>query len=57
MSDPLDPVVDAVYPRIKKGTFVDPSSCKRQTLHSRIPRIPFFVLFFFVIHLLIVVLE
>ncbi|ELR20037.1 uncharacterized protein ACA1_113830 [Acanthamoeba castellanii str. Neff] len=24
MSDPLDPVVDAVYPRIKKGTFMDP---------------------------------
>jgi hypothetical protein len=47
MSDPLDPVVDAVYPRIKKGTFVDPSSRKRQTLHTRISRIPFlfFLLF------------
>lgn len=32
MSDPLDPVVDAVYPRIKKGTFMDPSSCKRYNI-------------------------
>jgi protein-tyrosine phosphatase len=32
MSDPLDAVVDAIYPRVKLGAYVDPSSRRRYNI-------------------------